>query len=391
MIQCACQPGLAYVLESLMGFEGSEFYIESWPALYGKTFLELTCRFDDAVPIGIKDKQGMIHINPENSYVLREGEDILVLAEDNDSYTVNDGKYNINCGKIPSGLAHKQEKEKMLFCGWRRDMADMIMQLDEYVADGSELWLFNMVKVQQRNELLKDKGNKDELVMKHLTIKNAEGNPIVRRDLLELEALNPDGAPNGDKITLDEFDSLLILADAVAIENGADMQSSDSRSLASLLIIQDIQRKLVKQKKEAKKAIKAPCDPISEILDTRTRSLLRVVDCKGYVMSNQIVSAAIAQVAECRDMNMVLGELLSAEGSEPYIRDISYYLDLKKESKKSFWDVALRARQRREVAVGFRPRGLSWADCSEEILNPPNKGKPRVWEDGDAVVVFAFN
>lgn len=38
------------------------------------------------------------------------------------------------------------------------------------------------------------------------------------------------------------------------------------------------------------------CAPISEILDTRTRSLLRVVDCKGYVMSNQIVSAVISQV-----------------------------------------------------------------------------------------------
>ena len=47
------------------------------------------------------------------------------------------------------------------------------------------------------------------------------------------------------------------------------------------------------------------CEPISEILDTRTRALLADVEGVGYVLSNQIVSAAIAQIAECRDMNEV--------------------------------------------------------------------------------------
>lgn len=418
MIQCAREPGLAYVLESLMGFEGDEFYIENWKKLIGKTFLDITCRFDDAIPIGIKTKEGRIKINPENSYVLKKGDEILCLAEDNDTYTVNDGSYDVKCGNIPIALVPKQEKEKMLFCGWRRDMADMIMQLDEYVAEGSELWLFNSVPVQERKELLKDKGNKDELQLKHLTIKNAVGNPIVRRDLRLLQALDNNGHPTGDTITLDEFDSLLILADAVAIENGADMQSSDSRSLASLLIIQDIQNQLLddKKKKSASEArtkvkdtddstedddvrdkdgdgalIKSACVPISEILDTRTRSLLHLANCKGYVMSNQIVSAAIAQVSEDRDMNAVLGELLSAEGCESYIRDISHYVDVEKEGKKSFWDVALRARQRREVAVGYKPCDLSFREEVDLILNPPNKAKKRKWRKGDKIIVFAFD
>jgi hypothetical protein len=42
MIQCARQPGLAHVLENLMGFDGDEFYLQEWPQLSGCTFGEIT-------------------------------------------------------------------------------------------------------------------------------------------------------------------------------------------------------------------------------------------------------------------------------------------------------------------------------------------------------------
>ena len=35
MIQCARQPGLASVYESMLGFEDAEFYIKPWPELTG--------------------------------------------------------------------------------------------------------------------------------------------------------------------------------------------------------------------------------------------------------------------------------------------------------------------------------------------------------------------
>ena len=85
MIQCARCPGLANILEAMMGFEGSEFYFEEWPELFGKSFFEITCRFDEAVPVGIKSaSDGKLHINPENDHRVCEGDKILVLAEDND-------------------------------------------------------------------------------------------------------------------------------------------------------------------------------------------------------------------------------------------------------------------------------------------------------------------
>ncbi|CAI7925715.1 unnamed protein product [Closterium sp. NIES-53] len=54
MIQCARQPGLAQIWETLLGFENCEFYTKHWPELVGKTFREVLLSFPDAVPCGLR-------------------------------------------------------------------------------------------------------------------------------------------------------------------------------------------------------------------------------------------------------------------------------------------------------------------------------------------------
>eukprot|EP00980_Cylindrotheca_fusiformis_P028485 scaffold22604_cov130-Cylindrotheca_fusiformis.AAC.7 len=383
MIQCSRAPGLANVIEELIGFQGSELYFAEWPELVGSTFFQVTCRFDDAIPAGVKTAKGQILINPTNDYRLQAGDKLLCLAEDNDSYTLNKGTFPIDAKKSFRGKNPVQRVEKLLFCGWRRDMADMIKQLDDYVQKGSELWLLNVVPTSERRVLFLDKGNKEDLTTENLTIKHVVGNPIVRRDLLKLEASDDNGR-TGEVAYLDDFDSLLILAD---VENGTDMQSSDSRSLSTLLLIQDLQQKLQKQHQQENRKAKPLCAPISEILDTRTRSLLSVANCKSYVMSNQIISSLIAQVAEERDLNYVLSDLLCAEGSEIYLRQVSCYLDLANESYESFWNISLRARGMRQVVLGYK---LQQAGGSKVVLNPPNKSAKRTWAEGDTIIVIAL-
>lgn len=103
MLQCARTPELAFVLDSMMGFEGSEFYFDTWPELYGKTFYEITVRFDDAIPVGFRSEDGTVTMNPTDDTVYKEGDEILVLAEDDDSYEPNDGSYSLAAGQCPEG------------------------------------------------------------------------------------------------------------------------------------------------------------------------------------------------------------------------------------------------------------------------------------------------
>lgn len=71
-----------------MGFENAEFYIKRWPQLDGVRFEDVLISFPDAVPCGIKvaAEAGKIILNPDDNYVLRKGDEVLVIAEDDDTY-----------------------------------------------------------------------------------------------------------------------------------------------------------------------------------------------------------------------------------------------------------------------------------------------------------------
>ena len=152
MLSAARSPWVAPVLSSLMGFEGSEFYLKEWPALAGTCFGAVHRRFDDAVPVGIQlADSGQVIINPADDVVIRPGDRLLVLAEDDDSYAPNEANGEPPAPSLTEGrrLATKEQvPERLLFCGWRRDMADMINELEADVPRGSELWLFNNVPMQ---------------------------------------------------------------------------------------------------------------------------------------------------------------------------------------------------------------------------------------------------
>jgi hypothetical protein len=326
MIQCARQPGLAQILDEILGFEGDEFYVKVFPELAGLTFGEVLFRFPDAIPLGVKPRdrsdahrqilgsqwrleslrrrgfngeivtvdegsfslQGgssmapvvdhfadkieeeasppvsrEVVLNPPNDYVIRPGDGILVLAEDDDTFApVVWGAEEVGVGvagadgeerkQDPARVALQEmepahrpvvmnQPEKFLFCGWRRDMVgggggrplahappacgrqdDMILELDELVGAGSELTIMCTVPVHERARRMEE-GGLNVAKLRNIALNHVVGNPILRRDL--------------DKLRLQAFSSVLILADEALESN---MSSADSRSLASLFLIRDL-------------------------------------------------------------------------------------------------------------------------------------------------------
>lgn len=51
-------------------------------------FEDVLISYPDAIPCGIKVASlgGKIILNPDDSYVLQEGDEVLVIAEDDDTY-----------------------------------------------------------------------------------------------------------------------------------------------------------------------------------------------------------------------------------------------------------------------------------------------------------------
>ncbi|XP_018717564.2 ion channel CASTOR isoform X1 [Eucalyptus grandis] len=378
MIQCARQPGLAQIWEDILGFENCEFYIKRWPQLDGMQFEDVLISFPDAIPCGIKVAScgGKIILNPDDSYVLQEGDEVLVIAEDDDTYAPT-ALPMVWRGHLPKEFSIDQSSEKILFCGWRRDMEDMIMVLDASLAPESELWMFNEVPEEEREQKLID-GGLEISRLANIKIENREGNAVIRRHL--------------ESLPLESFDSILILADE-SVEDSAIQ--ADSRSLATLLLIRDIQAKRLPlsmapsrrgnfsqsswmgemQQASDKSVI------ISEILDPRTKNLLSMSKISDYVLSNELVSMALAMVAEDRQINDVLEELFAEEGNELHIRPADLYLCEGEEL--SFYELLLRTRLRREIMIGYR-----LANAEKAVINPPAKDERRTWSVRDVFVVI---
>ncbi|XP_034197349.1 probable ion channel CASTOR isoform X3 [Prunus dulcis] len=366
------------IWEDILGFENCEFYIKRWSQLDGMHFEDVLISYPDAIPCGIKVASlgGKIILNPDDSYVLQEGDEVLVIAEDDDTYAPAPLPM-VWRGSLPKDFIVPKSAERILFCGWRRDMEDMIMVLDAFLAPSSELWMFNEVAEKEREKKLID-GGLDISRLVNITLVNREGNAVIRRHL--------------ESLPLQSFDSILILADE-SVEDSAIQ--ADSRSLATLLLIRDIQAKRLPMVTHVQRGsfsqgswigeMQQASDKsviISEILDPRTKNLLSMSKISDYVLSNELVSMALAMVAEDRQINDVLEELFAEEGNELQIRQADLYL--REGEELSFYEVLLRARQRREVMIGYR-----LADAERAVINPPSKSKRRRWSVKDVFVVIA--
>ncbi|VVA24326.1 PREDICTED: ion channel [Prunus dulcis] len=384
MIQCALQPGLAQIWEDILGFENAEFYIKRWPQLDGLRFENVLISFPDAIPCGIKVAAdgGKIILNPDDNYVLKEGDEVLVIAEDDDTYSPCSFP-EVCAGSCPKTVEPPKYPEKILFCGWRRDIDDMIMVLEAFLPPGSELWLFNEVPVIERDRKLTD-GGLDVSRLENIKLVHKEGNAVIKRHL--------------ESLPLETFDSILILADE-SLEDS--VVHSDSRSLATLLLIRDIQSKRLPNKDTKTTSLRLSAFShsswiremqqasdksiiISEILDSRTRNLVSVSRISDYVLSNELVSMALAMVAEDKQINRVLEELFFEQGNEMCIKPAELYLYDQEEL--CFYDIMLRGRQRQEIVIGYR-----LANTERAIINPSPKSERRKWSHDDVFVVISIS
>lgn len=270
MVQCSLRQGLASVLHSLLGFDGSEFYIEEWPTLVGKTFGELMYCFDGAVVIGIMtcsdDEATKVVVNPSLDVVLGSNDKVIVIAEDNDTYHPRDTPHEIDLDYVrsistTSGNLESMKPEKVLLVGWRRDMADLICQINSHVNYGSEVTLVSNMSIEEREKSLSLKGV-DVSQLKNIEIKHVIGNHTIRKDL--------------ETMPLVGYHSVLILAEETLEASGhnIDMINADSRSMTSLILIRDIQ----KAQKVMYYASKGDLSKARQVSESQSMKAIRVVE-----------------------------------------------------------------------------------------------------------------
>lgn len=258
-------------------------------------------------------------------------------------------------------------------------MRDMLLHLETIVAPGSTVTMMShCVPIHERNQRLLEEGL-DVNSLKNLKIIHDAGNTSVRRKL--------------EAIPIETYTSVMIFADQLF---EADTMHADSHSLATLLLIRDIQRirfQRLKSVRSTSSTRDSPgsndecreCPIICEILDPRTQKTIAgnkyVSLSSDFCQSNRLVAQIVAMISEERSVKSLLDELLGVSGCNLAVFPASRYCKVGEFC--SFFTVSARARTFGEIVIGYQLA----RSIEKTILNPPMKDQEMQWDHYDFAVL----
>ncbi len=352
IVQTSRQSGLSVVYTELLDFGGDEIYFQEEPQLVGRTFAEALLAYEDSAIMGLRFRDGRIQLNPPMDTRIAAGDQVIAIAEDDDTVRLSDRRLEIDEGAIQSSRPSDPRPEKTLLLGWNERGATILEELDRYVAQGSELVLVADI------EGLEERLARDiSLQNQRLTVREA--------DTADRRVLNGLGVEGFEQIII------LCYSDVLGI------QEADARTLITLLHLRDI-------------AEKGGHDfrIVSEMLDVRNRELAEVTQADDFIVSNKLTSLMLSQISENKELSAVFADLFDPEGSEIYLKPAADYVETGR--SVTFYTVAEAARRRGEVAIGYRHLALS-KDASQSygVAVNPKKSDKVTFAAEDQIIVLA--
>lgn len=431
--------------------------------------------------VGVKTASGDLMLNPSDSYVIGDGDQIIVLAEDDDTYCAsithslireavydpynhamryvdvcpggleairNFSKDWARSSAMPSKcLASKdsgeQEIERILFCGWRFDMGNLLQVYSAVAPFGSEFWILSELAVEQRESELSLRGWESNSRVKVVhRVGACRRNVLAQLPLETFSSVivgasdahsnhlrssgrskgSSDQSSGGKSETLGDADArvitvVMMIQDITTRRNEpspdnefcniAAPRKDDSngpRSMNSLSTFASMRGALGRARSQRFIGSKATLDNnssrgviVGEIVDSRSRAMLSIVNSiDAVVASSELISKAVAMVSEDGSVNRFLNTLFDPHDSEITLESVESYVDLTKDEEVSFFELMARGRNVGTIVLGYLEREIVQSDSEEGstirytkvALNPGEKDLRRGWHPDDLLIVL---
>lgn len=336
------QPGLSNVLIELFDYDGDELYFEKIPELYGKTLKELLNLFPKAVVFGIRKEDGP-HMNPPMDTRLEEGDEVILLEEDDGSFVFGSEEILVEEELIAKeSMERELVPEKLLILGSNSMLSRILAEYDCYVAKNSHV----RIVADQKAEL-------DVTGYRNIVIEQ-----------IESEGVNPGLL---EELLLEGVDNVLILS-----SDELEPEASDARTLLQLIFLRDIAEK--KQK---------VFTITSEMKKSNNQRLAAQIRVEDLVIGSNIVNLIMTQIAENRELQALFEDILDEEGSELYMKPIGDYV--KTGVPVNFYTLTESASRKGHIAVGYK----QVRDGKTSIITNPQKSERVVYEPEDYLIVIA--
>lgn len=358
LVQTSRSVGLSVAYSEILSFDGCEmyFYGADWN---GVTFGAGQFHYPDGATLGIRKADGEILINPAVDRVLEEGDEVLILAQDDSTIRFESAPVTtpkeipLKPGRVEQGV------ENELIIGWNRKGRIIVEEYSEYVKDGSSVDIIlehptddSRAEIQELNDRL---GN--------LTVRLMEKDPLLEKTLLEA---NPASR-----------DNIILLSGG---EN-VDAEKADARTILILLLI----RKALSEHPDETVDTRL----ITEVMDSANRSLIAETGVKDFIISNRFISMLLAQMSEELDIKEVYDQLFAEDGSEIYLKPASLYFQ-ETPVEVTYADCMRIAQKRGEVCLGVKLKAEeSNEDANFGVRLVPDKNTRYHLTARDCLIVLA--
>jgi ion channel POLLUX/CASTOR len=348
MVQTMRQGGLCEVYHELLSYRENEFYLAPLPEHWlGARFDDVLESYPEATVVGImrgeRPSQEAI-LCPGQGETLRQGDALILLAVAARKIWSETSPKRHDKAPIPPLAPRSKPTARILILGWRREIPRLLSWIDGFFGSGTEVTLLTRLARQARGALAPLSFQNLGAIVVH------EGEPTCG-DAME-------------RCRAGDFDQAIVLAD----ESAGD---PDGRVLASLLNLRRVAAKTGR-----------PGRLISEIMDPRTMELADDARGGDAILSTELISMALAQIAMGEERAAIFANLLEPRGTALCLVAPEQYLHRGEEP--SFRDLVRRARAREEVAIGIL---YARGSARPEIVLNPSKDRPLALRPEDRIIV----
>lgn len=342
--------GLSMVHQDLLDFDGDEIYLAPGSTLESWRYGDILLAFPTCSPIGIRRADGGVELNPPMDRLIEAGEDVFILAEDEGilpsepSAAEWDGVWTSHVESEATMV------ERSLIVGWSHYVGVVAREIDGYVAPGSTL------------DLVIDPALVPAGAAESLRLLNQELR-VHHVDSLDLPALER-------VVRSQDFDHVLLMC----YRDALDADDADARTLLTLMAV----RAWLAERSS---------NLVTEVLKIEDATIAEVARPDDFVVSERLMSLALAQISENPDLATIFNELLDSARVSVRMHSWTTY-DL--ESTATYHDVVVAARGRGESAIGWRCAALAGQprDLGGGVFINPPKGMAARFGGEDRVIVI---
>jgi hypothetical protein len=341
--QACRQKGLSQVFRDLLDFDGDEIYFGKFPELSGRTFADARLSFESCSVIGLMGTEGRVLLNPEPARPISAEDEIIALARDDSEFVLSSVR---SASSTPlRGTPGGGEVQQLLILGWSRLAPIVLRELHEFLPESTR------VDVAVDPELV-------DPVEVAAVLRTWERNTNV----VEV----PGGPERLLTQDLGRFEKAIVLAYRDALPTA----DADAKTLLTILALRRLHPANLDD----------PVQIVAEMLDTRSVPIASAAGVDDFIVSEELTSLMLAQLAGRFELHQVFDDLFDAEGSSVRLRPVTDYVA---DPGVSIRELVEAVGAQGASMIGYRRDG-----SGEVVLNPAKSENPGL--DGtDEVVVIA--